>query len=105
MGSGVLPTGRFTRRKEDFTCGHCGTEVHGTGYTDHCPKCLYSMHVDIMPGDRENGCGGLMRPASAEYRGGSYVIHYVCEKCKARTKVHASGTDSEAALELLIGNV
>ena len=53
---------RFTRTIENFTCGICGTEVKGSGYTDHCPKCLWSEHVDIFPGDRKAECGGLMEP-------------------------------------------
>ena len=42
----------FTRKVEDFTCEHCGREVHGNGYTNHCPHCLHSKHVDVNPGDR-----------------------------------------------------
>lgn len=36
----------FTRVIEDFICENCGTEVKGNGYTNHCPKCLWSKHVD-----------------------------------------------------------
>ncbi|HCR42265.1 TPA: hypothetical protein DIV45_02815, partial [Patescibacteria group bacterium] len=36
----------FIRTKEDFTCENCGHRVKGSGYTNHCPKCLYSQHVD-----------------------------------------------------------
>ena len=57
---------RFNRRIEDFTCEHCGTEVHGNGYTNHCPNCLWSKHVDINPGDRAADCGGLMEPIAVE---------------------------------------
>ena len=53
---------QFVRRREDFVCEHCGTKVVGDGYTNHCPKCLWSKHVDIMPGDRAEDCQGLMRP-------------------------------------------
>ncbi len=52
----------FTRTIEDFVCGHCGFAVSGNGYTNHCPKCLWSKHVDIDPGDRRASCGGLMQP-------------------------------------------
>ena len=51
---------RFTRVVEDFTCGQCGAAVTGDGYTNHCPLCLWSRHVDINPGDRAAECGGLM---------------------------------------------
>ncbi|MBU3901416.1 RNHCP domain-containing protein, partial [Patescibacteria group bacterium] len=44
---------KFQRKIEDFVCGHCGPKIKGTGYTDHCPKCLWSQHVDVNPGDRQ----------------------------------------------------
>ncbi|MBR6751902.1 MAG: RNHCP domain-containing protein, partial [Alphaproteobacteria bacterium] len=43
---------QFVKRVENFTCAHCGAEVFGNGYTNHCPKCLWSRHVDNNPGDR-----------------------------------------------------
>ncbi|MEK7158524.1 MAG: RNHCP domain-containing protein, partial [Patescibacteria group bacterium] len=42
----------FQRRVEDFTCESCGAQVTGDGYTNHCPQCLVSKHVDVYPGDR-----------------------------------------------------
>ncbi|MEK7061411.1 MAG: RNHCP domain-containing protein, partial [Patescibacteria group bacterium] len=43
----------FVKKIEDFVCKVCGTKVKGTGYTNHCPNCLYSLHVDEeVPGDR-----------------------------------------------------
>ncbi|HQY53570.1 MAG TPA: RNHCP domain-containing protein [Ignavibacteria bacterium] len=36
---------KFQKRTEDFTCGNCGCKVTGDGYTNHCPECLYRMHV------------------------------------------------------------
>lgn len=43
----------FTKTVEDFICAHCGTHVRGNGYTNHCPECLWSKHVDNNPGDRD----------------------------------------------------
>jgi Zn finger protein HypA/HybF involved in hydrogenase expression len=48
----------FKRTIEDFTCEHCGEQVTGNGFTNHCPQCLWSKHVDIDPGDRLALCGG-----------------------------------------------
>jgi len=56
----------FTRHTENFICDHCGTSVIGTGYTNHCPQCLWSRHVDVDPGDRAADCGGMMRPTRVE---------------------------------------
>lgn len=73
----------FQRRKENFICGNCGNKVIGTGYTNHCPKCLYSKHVDINPGDRAEICQGLMKPIGIETEHNEYIILLKCIKCRA----------------------
>ena len=75
---------RFTKNDASFICIHCGKEVKPLGYTsrNHCPFCLWSRHVDILPGDRANPCGGELRPIRTEpdpKKG--YVIIHRCEKC------------------------
>ena len=71
----------FSRCIEDFVCENCGELVKGNGYTNHCPKCLWSKHVDINPGDRESLCGGMMKPILFEATKGEYVLTHRCEKC------------------------
>lgn len=71
----------FKRKKEDFKCDHCGFSVTGSGYTNHCPNCLWSKHVDINPGDRANDCKGLMQPIGLELSGGEKIIVFKCIKC------------------------
>lgn len=71
----------FTKKKENFTCENCQTEVTGTGYTNHCPQCLFSKHVDIFPGDRLDDCGGLMEPVAVEKEGSKYVLTHKCTLC------------------------
>lgn len=56
----------FIRTKEDFVCEKCGALVIGTGYTNHCPRCLWSKHVDVDPGDRLALCYGMMEPMRIE---------------------------------------
>jgi rubrerythrin len=72
---------RFTKNVENFTCEHCDKRTTGTGFTNHCPNCLYSKHVDVNPGDRENLCGGMMRPVGLEIKRGNYVIIHRCQTC------------------------
>jgi len=72
---------RFQKKKEDFECENCGELVIGNGYTNHCPKCLYSKHVDKNPGDRESKCLGIMRADSSIQKNGEYSIIHVCQKC------------------------
>ncbi|MFA4937371.1 MAG: RNHCP domain-containing protein [Patescibacteria group bacterium] len=82
----VRQTKKFTRTKEDFICDNCGYKVTGTGYTNHCPKCLYSKHVDINPGDRQARCGGLMKPVGVEQKKQLYRIVHQCDKCDQKRK-------------------
>jgi len=72
---------KFQKKKEDFVCENCGNQIKGTGYTNHCPKCLWSKHVDINPGDRENVCEGLMKPIRVEMKGRRHIIVLKCVKC------------------------
>lgn len=72
---------KFQRKKEDFICENCGFQVRGDGYTNHCPACLWSKHVDINPGDRKEECQGLMRLVGLELRGRRYFILHRCERC------------------------
>ena len=71
----------FKRIKEDFVCEHCGKDVKGNGYTNHCPNCLWSKHVDNNPGDRANECGGLMEPIRVELEKQVYYLVFRCQKC------------------------
>lgn len=87
----------FKKVKENFVCGHCGEPVVGDGYTNHCPQCLWSKHVDINPGDRAEECGGLMVPLSVEMQGGEYVVTHECQKCNTMRRVRASSEDDISA--------
>ncbi|GGI95632.1 RNHCP domain-containing protein [Alicyclobacillus cellulosilyticus] len=75
---------RFTVRNEGFICAKCGREVPPAKGTcrNHCPFCLFSLHVDVFPGDRAADCGGLMRPVEVirHPRKGFQVVHR-CERC------------------------
>lgn len=91
-------TAKFTRRKENFTCAVCETHVQGDGYTDHCPECLSSKHVDINPGDRASDCGGVMLAVSLERQNGKDYICYECEKCGYEHRNKVSPNDNINAI-------
>lgn len=88
----------FKRTKEDFVCAHCGNEVQGSGYTNHCPKCLYSKHVDKDPGDRLEECGGMMEPVRIEGSATEPRIIHKCQKCGIERPVKASPEDDPGAI-------
>ena len=79
-------TRRFRQvRNERFTCAHCGMDVLPTtngSCRNHCPRCLWSMHLDDVPGDRSANCGGLMRPIAVQQdnRRGWMIVHR-CTRC------------------------
>lgn len=84
---------RFTKNDSGFICAHCGKEVDPLGYTsrNHCPHCLWSLHLDENPGDRASDCMGLLRPVAAEpdpKKG--YIITHRCEKCGAVRRCKAA---------------
>ncbi len=83
----------FKRTKEDFICEHCGVRVEGTGYTNHCPKCLWSKHVDIDPGDRAATCGGMMEPLALEGSTPKYRIVQKCVICGKFFRIAVSPDD------------
>ncbi|MDR2902821.1 MAG: RNHCP domain-containing protein [Lactobacillales bacterium] len=76
-----MPVKKFKRTIENFVCAVCGREVVGDGYTNHCPHCLHSKHVDINPGDRASPCHGIMKPIGLEIKNGDYYIIQRCQKC------------------------
>lgn len=92
---------KFSKKIENFTCAHCGAAVFGTGYTNHCPKCLWSMDVDINPGDRASDCGGMMKPISVETCKDGFIITHKCEKCgKIKHQHSADDDDMDTIIEL-----
>ena len=77
----------MSRRSENagFICEYCGHEVMPVtngSYRNHCPFCLHSKHVDIVPGDRMSDCRGLMQPIGLTYKSGKgFQIMHKCLRC------------------------
>ncbi len=94
----------FTKNVEDFNCAHCGAVVHGNGYTNHCPNCLWSRHVDNNPGDRASECLGMMEPVSAIPDKNGFIITHKCQKCGKIKRQHSSENDNNDELIKLTVN-
>lgn len=92
-------------RDENFICENCKKDVNKLNYTarDHCPFCLYSKHVDVLPGDRMNDCCGLLKPIEIEKFKDSYKIIYKCIKCGMLHKnIVASDDNMDLIIELSV---
>lgn len=86
-----------------FKCRNCGSAVAwdggGTEHRNHCPYCLYSVHLDIEPGDRAAACGGLMEPISVWVRRkGEWAIVHRCKECGSLSSNRIAADDNEALL-------
>ncbi|OGI27194.1 MAG: hypothetical protein A2359_01545 [Candidatus Moranbacteria bacterium RIFOXYB1_FULL_43_19] len=93
---------KFQRQIEGFVCKKCGAKVRGNGYTDHCPVCLWGLHVDVNPGDRAAGCRGMMEPVRAEVKSGKYLLYYICKECGHKFRVKSAPEDNLYAVTKLI---
>lgn len=87
---GEQPRRRDRKRvevSEGFKCRHCrnfiGIPPSGGRNRNHCPLCLYSLHVDgKTPGDRASDCRSLMQPTGMFYRpNGEQMVVHTCLGC------------------------
>ena len=93
----------FSKLDEEFICENCKRKVNKLNYTsrDHCPFCLYSKHVDVNPGDRQNNCKGLLIPVDIEKFKSTYKIIYKCKKCNCIHKnIIAMDDDFEQIIKI-----
>jgi len=86
-----------------FLCEHCGHEVSpeaaGTAHRNHCPHCLWSVHLDDRPGDRRRCCRGAMEPIGVWVKkGGEWAIVHRCQRCGSIHANRIAGDDNELAL-------
>jgi len=95
------------QENDGFTCQNCGEKVApqtNGSYRNHCPFCLYSLHIDINPGDRQSDCLGLMRPSAVDYNTQKgWQIRHICEKCGfARNNLVADSGEQPDDFELVL---
>lgn len=92
---------QFTKLDEEFICENCKQKIEKLNYTtrDHCNYCLYSKHVDVNPGDRQNKCKGLLKPIGIEKFKNTYKIIYKCEKC---SQIHKNIMANDDNMDLII---
>lgn len=97
----------FIKNDNEFICINCGKRIEKLKYTsrDHCNHCLFSLHVDITPGDRENDCKGLLVPINVELNSKKgEVIVYKCQKCGAIIRNIVAKDDSRDEIYKIMEN-
>lgn len=98
---------KFNMIDEEFICENCHKQVSRLKYSarDHCPYCLFSKHLDINPGDRQNTCQGMLQPIDVEKYKNTYKIIYKCQKCNQIHKnIMATDDDFNKIITLTVHN-
>lgn len=97
----------FIKNDNEFICINCNKKVEKLNYTsrDHCNHCLFSLHVDITPGDRANECKGILEPINVlnDSKKGK-VILYKCKKCGKMLKNIVANDDNQEIIYKIIEN-
>jgi len=86
-----------------FRCGNCGLDVAkqapGTAHRNHCPSCLWSRHLDDVPGDRAASCDAAMEPVGiSSRRDGEWAVVHRCRGCRTVHLNRIAGDDNPLAL-------
>lgn len=98
---------RYNHRDNNYTdtfiCRHCDMTVPppeaGGSHRNHCPHCLWSLHVDLRKGDRRCGCRGLMEPISVWVKPSKeWAIIHRCQSCGFIRTNRIAGDDNEMIL-------
>ncbi|MBI9105667.1 MAG: RNHCP domain-containing protein [Spirochaetales bacterium] len=89
--------------QQSFICRHCGSTVvpveAGGHQRNHCPFCLWSLHVDLRTGDRRCGCRGEMEPISVWVKpSGEWAVIHRCINCGFIRTNRIAGDDNELLL-------
>lgn len=96
---------------DGFKCINCGkwvsTQALGTEHRNHCPFCLWSVHLDRKIGDRQAACGGKLEPIGLAFKTeggrklGELCVVHRCLTCGVVRKNRLAGDDDpEVAIEL-----
>lgn len=112
-----MSSGRGREKDNGFRCINCKSfvtkdEYIGTKHRNHCPFCLYSMHVDLnSPGDRKSICKSKMEPIALTVKkegedkygeervGELMLVHRCCnEECQKISINRIAGDDDAQSI-------
>jgi hypothetical protein len=91
------------RGPDSFRCRNCRLDVPiaapRTQHRNHCPNCLWSRHVDNVPGDRRADCAGSMEPIGVSVRDdGEWALVHRCTACSEVHVNRIAGDDNPLML-------
>ena len=97
----------MAKLSQSFNCVNCGRKVSlkafGTHHRNHCPYCLYSVHLDQGVGDRNSSCLGIMEPIGKTYKkDDEEMIVHQCQTCGVTKKNRVAGDDSYEEIARLV---
>jgi len=86
-----------------FSCIRCNSRVTdqqaGSDQRNHCPRCLWSLHVDFQNGDRRSACKAAMEPIAVWVKQkGEWSIVHRCTGCGALRVNRIASDDNETLL-------
>lgn len=94
---------------QGFACANCGLKVEkltNGSYRNHCPKCLYSLHVDRHIGDRASNCCALMKPVGLTHKSGKgWQIIHQCTGCGQKSNNRIANDTDQADSILAIARL
>jgi hypothetical protein len=74
-------------------------DAPGTAHRNHCPTCLWSRHVDDVPGDRASECRSAMEPIAIHARpDGEWALVHRCTGCHTVHLNRIAGDDNPLVL-------
>lgn len=91
---------RFAKNDSGFVCSHCGREVEPLGYSsrNHCPYCLWSLHLDETPVTAlRNAAVRWSRFPQSPIRRRAMSSPHRCTKCGAVRRCRAALGDSKTS--------
>lgn len=97
-----VKTFRYVSDVSEFRCVNCKRMISAPGFgteqRNHCPFCLFSLHVDTSPGDRKSECGSKMEPIAIWVKKLEWILLHRCMGCGVIHSNRIAPDDNESYL-------
>ena len=118
--SGIQRYKKWQAPGAPFRCAQCRhliclSDGIGTLHRNHCPFCLWSLHVDTKTGNRASSCHGRMEPVGLTFkhngfdkydrpRVGDVMLVHFCKACGTININRIAGDDCTDRIFSVFGN-